>query len=101
MQNKKIYVLKNENEEISLNDKTTYIIGRDENVADIVLRSSVVSRKHGQIRMENNSCFLRDLYSRNGIRVNGVELTYGQEIELFGGEMIQFADVSYYFQQEN
>ena len=99
--NRKVYVLKNENEVITLKDKTTYIIGRDENLSDIVLRSSVISRKHAQIHIDDNRCFLSDLHSRNGIRVNGMELTKGQEIELFGGEMLQFADVSYYFQQEN
>ena len=99
--NHKTYVLKNENEKITLNNKSIYIIGRDESAADIVLRSSVISRKHGQIRIEKEKCFLSDLYSRNGIRVNGIELIKGKEMELFGGEWIQFADISYYFLQEN
>ena len=63
--------------------------------------STVISRKHGQIRLGNNSCFLTDLCSKNGIRVNGVRLGDGQEIELMGGELIQFADIGYYFQKEN
>ena len=61
----------------------------------------MISRKHGQIRLESNRCFLTDLYSKNGIRVNGVRVGEGEEIELFGGELIEFADISYYFQQEN
>ena len=99
--NRKKYVLKNEKDTITLNEKDAYIIGRDENLADIVLRSNVVSRKHGQIRLGSNSCFLTDLCSKNGIRVNGVRLGKGEEIELLGGELIQFADTDYYFQQEN
>ncbi len=100
MPNRKKYFLKNENDTIPLNKKDNYIIGRDEKLSDIILQSTVISRKHGQIRFENNSCFLGDLYSKNGIRVNGVRLREGEEIALFGGEFIEFADIGYYFQQE-
>lgn len=99
--NGKQYVLRNESNTVVLKNKDTYIIGRDKKLADIVLQSTVVSRKHGQIRLENNRCFLSDLYSKNGICVNGVRIGEGKEIELFGGELIEFADVSYYFQEEN
>ena len=97
----KTYVLKNESHSISLKDREVYIIGRDKNASDITLASTTVSRKHAKIRLTKNGCFLADLNSKNGIRVNGMELAKGEEIELFGGEFIQFADVSYYFQREN
>ncbi len=97
----KSYILKNENNVIPLKDKECYIIGRDKNVSDIVLPSNAVSRRHAQIRLTTNSCFLKDLHSKNGIRVKGIELVRGEEVELFGGELIQFADISYYFQREN
>lgn len=97
---RKKYVLKNEKDTICLNNKDTYIIGRDKNLVDIVLTSTVVSRKHGEIQLRKNRCFLKDLYSTNGIRVNGKRLEEGEEMELFGGEWIEFADQRYYFQQE-
>lgn len=48
-----------------------YTLGRDER-ADVVIPNSTVSGKHAELRVQGDSCTLRDLGSSNGTMVNGV-----------------------------
>ncbi|MGH7736717.1 MAG: FHA domain-containing protein [Candidatus Tyrphobacter sp.] len=48
------------------------VIGRDDRVAQACIPlDRYVSRKHAQLRVEEERLLLRDLKSRNGTRVNG------------------------------
>ena len=45
---------------------------------DIVLRSRLVSKKHGQFRLVNGMCIVEDLGSTNGLYINGMPVkSYG------------------------
>ncbi len=54
--------------------KSVITFGRDPN-NDIRLNSGYVSRRHGQIRLENGSCIVEDLGSSNGLIFNGKRIT--------------------------
>ena len=50
------------------------LIGRDDH-ADVVISGPSVSRHHAEITFSNGRVTIRDLGSRNGIRVNGAEVS--------------------------
>jgi len=58
--------------EFSLQKSSTYIIGKDPNLCDIIFQDLSVSRQHARISVdENEAIFIEDLGSRNGVIVNG------------------------------
>lgn len=59
-----------EGEKIEVTDAREIIIGREEGMADLVLKDELVSRKHAKIRRDWSGTHVEDLDSRNGIRVN-------------------------------
>jgi len=72
--------------------KSLTTIGRKD--CDIVLDDSLVSRKHTSIEMiSKDNIFIRDLASRNGIYINGKQVTmkklYGDEIIKIGNTEIK------------
>lgn len=54
--------------------KKTLLVGRRES-CDIVLRFSNVSAHHCQLTLVGGYWYVRDLKSRNGVKVNGVRVT--------------------------
>ena len=56
-----------------------YTIGRDER-ADIVIPNTTVSGRHAEIRVDGDTCTIRDLGSSNGTTVNGVRARGAQQI---------------------
>ncbi|BCZ26488.1 hypothetical protein EUBC25_05750 [Claveliimonas bilis] len=52
-------------------------IGRDEKNT-IVLDDLLISRTHAVIRKENGQCWIEDIHSQNGVRVNGREIEKSQ-----------------------
>jgi adenylate cyclase len=54
--------------------KKSLLVGRRES-CDIVLRFSNVSAHHCQLTVNGGYWYIRDLQSRNGIKVNGVRVT--------------------------
>jgi len=59
-----------EGEKIEVTDAREIIIGREDGVADLVLKDDLISRKHAKIRRDWSGTHVEDLDSRNGIRVN-------------------------------
>ena len=53
--------------------KTHLLVGRRES-CDIVLRFSNVSAHHCELNLQDGYWFVKDLKSRNGIKVNGVRI---------------------------
>ena len=58
--------------EFALQRGSTYILGKDPNVCDIIFQDLSVSRQHARLSVdEENQIFIEDLNSRNGVLVNG------------------------------
>jgi hypothetical protein len=72
--------------------ETTVTLGRSRD-CDCVLADPSVSRRHAELRREGGRWLLRDLGSRNGIRVNGVRLL--GEAEVCPGDRVSFGDARF------
>ena len=73
----------------SLDGRSVLSIGRSES-EDLCLPDRKVSRRHAKLSLENGRCFLEDLSSRTGTRVNGVSLS--SRTEIFPGDRIQLGE---------
>ncbi len=71
--------------------KKSLLVGRRES-CDIVLRFSNVSAHHCQLTLEGGYWYVRDLNSRNGIKVNDVRV---QERRLAPGDILSIARHKY------
>ncbi|MEZ4227430.1 MAG: sigma 54-interacting transcriptional regulator [Polyangiaceae bacterium] len=76
-------------------ERESQVVGRDES-AEICLPVSAVSRRHAEIAWERDTWVIRDLGSRNGLIVEGrevsaVELEPGAEIRI-GDAVFKFVD---------
>lgn len=67
---------------------------------DEVIEDSSVSRIHASIEMECEECYLTDLQSTNGTRINGKPLISGSPMLLRHGDRITFGRVEYEFRYE-
>jgi hypothetical protein len=65
--------------------------------SDIVLHDEHASRHHAQVHYQDGRWFIRDLYTRNGTRVNGVRVEGEAEAELPDGCEIAIADMCLWF----
>jgi pSer/pThr/pTyr-binding forkhead associated (FHA) protein len=72
-------------------DKPIMLVGRSEE-CDVVIPSRKISRRHCVLASRGHSLLVRDLGSTNGIRVNGVRVTY--EV-LQPGDLLQIAHFLY------
>ncbi len=62
--------------EFNMEKASTYIVGKDPSLCDIVFQDLSVSRQHARITIdEEEHAFIEDLGSRNGVIVNGVAVT--------------------------
>jgi pSer/pThr/pTyr-binding forkhead associated (FHA) protein len=75
---------------IALHQKTV-VVGRHES-CDVVLRLNTVSSRHCQLEWTDKGWFVRDLASRNGIRVDGVRC---EEKLLAPGSILSIAGQRY------
>ncbi|MDO4490637.1 MAG: DUF6382 domain-containing protein [Lachnospiraceae bacterium] len=75
-------------------NKEVTMIGKS-NQMDVVLSGVGVSRNHARIIIRGDQCFLADLNSRNGTRINGVLLKPQEEQLLSDGDRISFANIGY------
>jgi predicted component of type VI protein secretion system len=74
--------------------KTTLLVGRREN-CDIVLRFSNVSAQHCELSVNDGYWYVRDLNSRNGVKVSSTRVT---EKTLMPGDVLSVAKHSYHVQ---
>jgi len=77
-----------------LNDSKTFLLGRGDE-ADVSFQDMSVSRRHCELWIERRQIWLRDLYSRHGVRVNDSErLAPGEgPVELMVGDRLQLGSV--------
>lgn len=58
--------------EFAMHRSSTYLIGKDPNICDIVFQDLSVSRQHARLSIDGeDNAFIEDLGSRNGVIVNG------------------------------
>ncbi|NGX59406.1 MAG: Glycogen accumulation regulator GarA [Chlamydiae bacterium] len=58
--------------EFAMQKSSTYLIGKDPNICDIVFQDLSVSRQHARLSIDDEeNAFIEDLGSRNGVIVNG------------------------------
>ncbi len=93
-------ILNGEDEGLKLlfTDKTSWLIGRQED-ADFTIHDGTISRRHAKITLENGSYYLEDLDSTSGTAVNGVPITKRYHLVhldrlLFGAIKVVFFDPS-------
>jgi type III secretion system YscD/HrpQ family protein len=66
----------NSGAEFAMQRGSTYILGKDPNLCDIVFQDLSVSRQHARLSVdEENEIFIEDLGSRNGVLLNGELIT--------------------------
>lgn len=75
-------------------------IGRSEQ-CDIVLSSPTISLHHACIQKDSGGCYLRDLGSSNGTRINGKKLDKGKAVRLQNQDVLLFADVSFIYEEQS
>jgi type III secretion system YscD/HrpQ family protein len=62
----------NSGAEFAMQRGSTYILGKDPNLCDIVFQDLSVSRQHSRLIVDDqNNVFIEDLGSRNGVLING------------------------------
>jgi len=72
--------------------KRSLLVGRRES-CDIVLRFSNVSAHHCQLTLTGGYWYVRDLKSRNGVKVNGVRVTTEKRVD--PGDILSIARHNY------
>ncbi|MCI8326624.1 MAG: FHA domain-containing protein, partial [Lachnospiraceae bacterium] len=93
---KLIYLGKGEEKDFVL-EQPIFLIGRDSEVADGVLRSAAVGRIQAKIYRREDGYYIEDMNSANGTLINGELLIYKNMKKLEEGDRITFADISYRF----
>lgn len=74
--------------------KKTLLVGRRES-CDIVLRFSNVSAHHCEFTLNSGYWFVKDLNSRNGVKVNGVRIGENLEKRVDPGDTVAIAKHTY------
>lgn len=64
---------------------------------DIVLQDPLVSRRHARLEWRDGACFLTDLGSANGTRLNGADLDPREPRPIAGGDRIDIGPVTITF----
>ncbi len=83
---------------LNLEGQDEWIIGRDPDVADIVLEDTTVSRKHLLCKKEADGLILSDLSQTNPILVN--DQTIGDEYLLKEGDLVKIGQNIFLYSEE-
>ncbi|HUG70149.1 MAG TPA: PAS domain S-box protein, partial [Pirellulaceae bacterium] len=78
------------------------VVGRNPKVCDIVLDHFAVSREHARIEMIDQTRYLEDLESRNGVLINGKVIKPGREGRqaLRSGDRIEIAAFEFIYDED-
>ncbi len=90
-------MINRETNEQTVVDRWPYVLGRDEQSAQLVLPMPSVSRLHAEVIFENECFYIRDLGSRNGTSLNGVKLVSYKVHPLNDGDVITLGSYSFLF----
>lgn len=72
-----------------------FLIGKKKEAVDGYINRDTVSRIHCRLSLREERLFIADSNSTNGTFVNGRPVNPGEEVEIFAGDRILFADVEY------
>ena len=72
-----------------------FLVGKKRDSVDGFIGRETVSRIHSRLFVKGNRLFITDANSTNGTFVNGIQIQPGEEVEIFQGDRILFADVGY------
>ncbi len=71
------------------------VIGKIRGESDVILDSPTVSRVHARLEARDGKFYVKDLNSRNGTFCNGERLNPQEQREIFPGDQIMFAEITY------
>lgn len=84
----------NSGAEFSMHPGSSYLVGKDPNTCDLVFDDLSVSREHARLEItEEESVFIEDLESRNGVIINGLPII--QKEELHSQDLIALGTTSF------
>lgn len=90
-------IRKNSFDRMDIN-KPVFRIGKERSYVDyFVANNNAVSRIHADIITRNNCYFVKDENSTNGTYVNGNRLSPKEEVQVFDGDIITFANEEFEF----
>jgi hypothetical protein len=90
-------IRKNSFDRMDIN-KPVFRIGKERSYVDyFVANNNAVSRIHADIITKNKSFFVKDENSTNGTYVNGNRLSPNEEVQVFDGDIITFANEEFEF----
>jgi hypothetical protein len=72
-----------------------FIVGKKMEAVDGCIQRNTISRIHSRLWVREGRLFISDANSTNGTFVNGMAVHPGEEVEIFSGDRILFADVGY------
>ena len=78
-------------------EEDVFLIGKDAEMVNGVLRADTVSRIHARIFQQEGHYYIEDLNSTNGTFLNGKEVFYRQPVKLEKQDRISFATEEYLF----
>ena len=72
-----------------------FLVGKKRDSVDGFIGRDTISRIHSRLLVRQKRLYIADMNSTNGTYVNGTAIEPGEEIEIFEGDRILFADVGY------
>ncbi len=72
-----------------------FLVGKKRDSVDGFIGRETISRIHSRLFVKGERLFMTDANSTNGTFVNGVQIQPGEEVEIYPGDRILFADVGY------
>ena len=72
-----------------------FLVGKKRDSVDGFIGRETISRIHSRLFIKENRLFITDVNSTNGTFVNGIQIQPGEEVEIYPGDRILFADVGY------
>lgn len=84
---------------LAMRGRDPLLVGRDESLANLIIKDAFISRTHAAIFKEDGGYFLQDLHSKNGTFLNGQKLDSGERSSrpLENGDKIGFNIVEFEF----
>ena len=72
-----------------------FLVGKKRDSVDGFIGRDTISRIHSRLFIKQERLYIADMNSTNGTYVNGTAIEPGEEVEIFEGDRILFADVGY------
>lgn len=77
-----------------------FTIGKNESLVQYAIREDTVSRRHVQFSIYQGKYYVTDLYSTNGTKLNGSNLSPGKAYEINHGDRLHIAGILFEVQMQ-